>query len=351
MLSILTIKGSSYANTDFFGVWDINVLSSPGPYWMRGSLTVDSSGNFTLTGNDSDGDAVSASGSASPDLATGLVTITPSSGLPFQCHLDAGKTVMGCTQTQNDSTGSTAMIIMTKKAGSYSPSDLTGTWYSHELATGNSAPWWSRGIFVFGAEGSFTGSGTGYDGDPFNASGIASVSLASGVTIQVDDFSATPTSGGAPLTVNFTDATVHSPTSWSWDFGDGSTSTLQNPSHTYVTPGNYLVTLTATAAGVPVTVTKSGFIKVSACGNLPAKRLTSYYSHIQDAYNSASANGQTVQILGIGFTEDLSLANTYSVKLQGGYDCAYLSNPLWTTITGKLTFKGGAVTVEELKIK
>ena len=44
------------------------------------------------------------------------------------------------------------------------------------------------------------------------------------------------------LTVNFTD-TSSGATSWSWDFGDGTTSTLQNPSHTYATAGNYTVAL------------------------------------------------------------------------------------------------------------
>ncbi|NIQ09984.1 MAG: PKD domain-containing protein, partial [Gammaproteobacteria bacterium] len=38
------------------------------------------------------------------------------------------------------------------------------------------------------------------------------------------DFAASPTSGTAPLTVNFTDLSSGSPTSWSWDFGDGGTS-------------------------------------------------------------------------------------------------------------------------------
>jgi len=55
--------------------------------------------------------------------------------------------------------------------------------------------------------------------------------------------------GGNPLLIHFTDQSSQNPTSWSWDFGDGSTSTSQNPSHTYAT-GNqsYYVTLTATNA-------------------------------------------------------------------------------------------------------
>ncbi|MFN8395264.1 MAG: PKD domain-containing protein [Bacteroidia bacterium] len=49
-----------------------------------------------------------------------------------------------------------------------------------------------------------------------------------------------------PLTVNFTDLSTGNPNTWLWDFGDGNTSTAQNPSHTYTAPGNYTVTLTVT---------------------------------------------------------------------------------------------------------
>ena len=54
--------------------------------------------------------------------------------------------------------------------------------------------------------------------------------------------------GCAPLTTQFTDATVGA-NSWLWNFGDGTTSTSQNPVHTYSTPGFYTVSLTTTSAG------------------------------------------------------------------------------------------------------
>lgn len=47
--------------------------------------------------------------------------------------------------------------------------------------------------------------------------------------------------GVASLTVTFTDTSAA--TSWLWDFGDGNTSTLQNPVHTYTRAGEYLVKL------------------------------------------------------------------------------------------------------------
>ena len=56
--------------------------------------------------------------------------------------------------------------------------------------------------------------------------------------------------GCAPHTINFTD-TSYTPAgypivSWQWDFGDNTTSVLQNPTHTWANPGQYLVTLTIT---------------------------------------------------------------------------------------------------------
>jgi S-layer protein (TIGR01567 family) len=60
----------------------------------------------------------------------------------------------------------------------------------------------------------------------------------------IADFTATPLTGNVPLKVTFADASTGSPTSWQWDFGDGSSySTLQNPTHNYPVPGTYQVTL------------------------------------------------------------------------------------------------------------
>lgn len=76
-------------------------------------------------------------------------------------------------------------------------------------------------------------------GSCWNTSTITVSSLAA-------SFSASQTSGLAPLTVRFTDTSTDQPTAWTWDFGDGATSALQNPSHTYTTTGVYPVTLKVT---------------------------------------------------------------------------------------------------------
>jgi len=81
-------------------------------------------------------------------------------------------------------------------------------------------------------------------------------------TKPVAVFSASPTSGKAPLNVKFTDASTGTPTKWKWNFGDGKTSTLQNPTHKYSAAGNYAVILTVSNSAGSNTLTKTGYIKV-----------------------------------------------------------------------------------------
>jgi beta propeller repeat protein len=82
----------------------------------------------------------------------------------------------------------------------------------------------------------------------------------------VPDFTSDVTTGERPLTVTFTDATppplVGTLTAWSWDFGDGSTSNEQDPSHTYYGTGVYDVSLTVRGGPAEETVTKTGYITV-----------------------------------------------------------------------------------------
>ena len=79
----------------------------------------------------------------------------------------------------------------------------------------------------------------------------------------VSDFAATPQSGNAPLAVSFTDLSTNIPTAWMWNFGDGDTSTLQNPTHTFAGAGAYTVTLTASNNFGSDTQVKTNFITVT----------------------------------------------------------------------------------------
>ncbi len=86
-------------------------------------------------------------------------------------------------------------------------------------------------------------------------SGLYRIEQRTGGLPALAEASATPTSGAAPLEVQFTgelsDRGAEDPPTYEWDFGDGETSTEVNPIHTYAEVGTYEVTLTVTdAAGV-----------------------------------------------------------------------------------------------------
>ncbi|HXH19821.1 MAG TPA: PKD domain-containing protein, partial [Chitinophagales bacterium] len=75
------------------------------------------------------------------------------------------------------------------------------------------------------------------------------------------DFSASTTSGCAPLRVEFINQSANS-IEWDWNFGDGSTSFDEHPVHYYTTPGVYTVSLTAYGGGASDTETKVAYITV-----------------------------------------------------------------------------------------
>jgi PKD repeat protein len=108
----------------------------------------------------------------------------------------------------------------------------------------------------------------------------------------VANFTATPTSGGAPLTVNFTDQSTNIPTSWAWDFtNDGTTdSTVQNPSTSYETPGTYSIKLTVSNAAGTDTVTRTDFVTVTTGPPPPS---TATFTSIADTRTNQSSPSST----------------------------------------------------------
>lgn len=97
-----------------------------------------------------------------------------------------------------------------------------------------------------------------------------SVNIDQSVQAPVANFSASITCGQAPLTVNFSDLSTNSPTSWSWSFGNNQTSSQQNPGTTYTQPGIYTVTLHATNTGGSDAEIKTALINVVAPVSLSA---------------------------------------------------------------------------------
>jgi cytochrome c len=106
--------------------------------------------------------------------------------------------------------------------------------------------------------------GSGFNGDNAD-SGVYRIDYISGQKAPIAQATGTPSTGLAPLTVNFSSAGSSDPEgttlTYAWEFGDGGTSTLANPSHTYAANGAYTAKLTVTdgagltaVANVPITV-------------------------------------------------------------------------------------------------
>ena len=80
------------------------------------------------------------------------------------------------------------------------------------------------------------------------------------VTAPTAAFTAPVRNGTVPFTVEFVDLSDGLPTSWEWDFGDGTGSREKNPVHTYTRMGTYTVILRVTNAGGGDTATRDRYI-------------------------------------------------------------------------------------------
>lgn len=80
---------------------------------------------------------------------------------------------------------------------------------------------------------------------PADLNGVRDVFVRDRVAPPQAGFTATPTTGGSPLFVEFTNTTFGAATSWLWSFGDGEASMEENPTHTYAEEGVYTVSLLA----------------------------------------------------------------------------------------------------------
>jgi PKD repeat protein len=201
------------------------------------------------------------------NASTGIVVLATNDTKDFYWH---------STETLGSGTPPTASFSGTPTSGA-SPLSVAFT----DTSTGAPTSWsWDFGdpgsgsantstsqnpSHIYHADGSYTVQLTAT-----NASGSTTKTLAGYITVAsppAANFSASPTSGGGPLTVDFTDTSTGNPTSWSWDFGDpgsgsADTSTSQNPSHEYDSDGTYTVALTATNANGSTTKTAVGLIVV-----------------------------------------------------------------------------------------
>ena len=103
------------------------------------------------------------------------------------------------------------------------------------------------------------------------------------------DFTANNVNVCLGSSIIFSDASTGNPNSWVWNFGDGNSSTLQNPTHTYSNPGTYNVSLTISDGATTETETKTSLITVGSSVNTQ-ENITSC--------NNYNWNGTTYSISG-----------------------------------------------------
>ena len=136
-------------------------------------------------------------------------------------------------------------------------------------------------------------------------------------------FTATPDTGAAPLDVAFEDTSTGAPTSWSWNFGDGSSSTAQNPTHTFRNPGTYSVTLTARNEGGSTTATKT----------VTVRDVTAPDGSYTVSTASAAAGSTTVTLQQQSLSDDFTPASGITRRVSWGDGSAAVSWTSGTTTT------------------
>lgn len=144
------------------------------------------------------------------------------------------------------------------------------------------------------------------------------------------DFSGNPTSGCAGSSVQFTDLSSYTPTSWAWTFSGGnpSTSTQQNPSITYNTTGSYDVTLIACNTNGCDTITKTQYISITGVQPLPLVEgfqslpflPANWILHNPDNDNAWQ---RATTVGGYGTSTACAYYNNYSVDVTGTKDAMY----------------------------
>ncbi|WP_052712624.1 PKD domain-containing protein [Methanosarcina barkeri] len=266
--------------------------------------------------------------SVSWDFENDGVTDTNKSN-PVHEFTTAGTYTVNLTASNANGTNSKlGTITVTEKPESVLPvANFTAslTVQFTDISTNNPTQWeWNFGdgtssteqnpVHVYGSEGTYTVTlvATNDAGSSYVRSMVITVTR----LIPVASFTADPTEGSAPLTVQFTDTSTNSPTQWNWDFGDGNTSTEQNPVHVFSDEGMYSVTLVA-INGDGSSDPRSMDIKVNRIPTPPVVNFTAQQTGpLTVQFNDTSSNSPTQWNwdFGDGSTStDANPAHTYAV--------------------------------------
>ncbi len=210
--------------------------------------------NCTISGNSagSNGGGVYVSLNSSQSVVNSIFWNNTAAGTPSQIYVDGGSIDITYSDIEAGWTG-TGNIDANPLFADSANDDYHLQSTSPCIDVGNNA---APGL----PANDFEGDPRIFDGD---GDDTATVDMGADEFVSVQaDFSGNPASGTKPLLVQFTDQSTGSITTWSWDFGDGGTSTEQSPSYEYTDAGDYTVSLTVTGPGGGDTETKVGYIHV-----------------------------------------------------------------------------------------
>ena len=155
----------------------------------------------------------------------------------------------------------------------FSVASAGAAWLSVSPSTGNSTGPSAPAAFTVTVDRSMLGAGANTSSVVATAPGVEPLSVPVTATARISaDFVGTPVVVQLGEAVDFTDQSGVAPgeapiTSWTWDFGDGTSSPIQNPQHVYAAQGQYTVTLTVSNGTLTDTEQKVGYISVE--GPLP----------------------------------------------------------------------------------
>ena len=199
--------------------------------------------------------------------------ISPETGSPYCVLPPCGDTV---SLTLEDTRGNMLAYVLQRALGAV-PNEVRS--YYREVFIDPNAGAYSRNLFAdFNTIPDFNPNGATIRNVAFQVKehGTATIdNICIGTSVCVPPslppsatFSANPTCGDAPLSVNFTDESSGAIASWNWNFGDGASSVIQNPSHTYINEGKYSVNLTVSGPNGSDSETKTDYIFVGKISKL-----------------------------------------------------------------------------------
>jgi PKD repeat protein len=245
-----------------------------GPVSVATSITIIGTGFTGATG-------VTVGGTAATNVvvvsSTEITATTPASSTVGQVDVivttPSGPSASVTADKYNFATTATSIpvpIFSASPTSGLAPLEVTFT----DESTGNPASWdWNFGdgntstlenpANTYANNGTYTVTLTEQNSLGTNITTETNYIIVGGSALAAD-FTATPTSGTVPLTVQFTDTSTGSPTTWLWDFGDGTTGSAQNPSHIYTSPGTYSISLIASNGAGSNTFSQPDTITVSS---------------------------------------------------------------------------------------